>query len=1817
MTAAKTGYTAPAPVNATVTVDLTAPTAPSYSPPATLKVGVALTDMSPTGGTGVSRYTATGLPPGLVIGSTSGVISGTPSAADAATAAVTVTAADTAGNPATVALTFPAVAKGDQDLSGFKYAPASLNYGATTPVLTAPTVLDSAALTYTSSTTDVCTVDDGTGVLSLLAVGACTVKAATEATDNYNAAEAPFDITVNPAGALTLVVDDVAGDNTVNITEKADGFSISGHTGSEAGVAVTVKLGTETFTAVTSSSLDPAIWSVDVPPDATYITGTGVALSVAAAKTGYTSPTPATRAVTVDLTAPTAPSYSPPATLKVGVALTDMSPTGGTGVSRYTATGLPPGLVIGSTSGVISGTPSAADAATAAVTVTAADTAGNPATVALTFPAVAKGDQDLSGFKYAPASLNYGATTPVLTAPTVLDSAALTYTSSTTDVCTVDDGTGVLSLLAVGACTVKAATEATDNYNAAEAPFDITVNPAGALTLVVDDVAGDNTVNITEKADGFSISGHTGSEAGVAVTVKLGTETFTAVTSSSLDPAIWSVDVPPDATYITGTGVALSVAAAKTGYTSPTPATRAVTVDLTAPTAPSYSAPATLKVGVALTDMSPTGGTGVSRYTASGLPPGLVIGSTSGVISGTPSAADAATAAVTVTAADTAGNPATVALTFPAVAKGDQDLSGFKYAPASLNYGATTPVLTAPTVLDSAALTYTSSTTDVCTVDDGTGVLSLLAVGACTVKAATEATDNYNAAEAPFDITVNPAGALTLVVDDVAGDNTVNITEKADGFSISGHTGSEAGVAVTVKLGTETFTAVTSSSLDPAIWSVDVPPDATYITGTGVALSVAAAKTGYTSPTPVAATVTVDLTAPTAPSYTAPGSLKVGVALTAVEPSGGTGISRYTASGLPPGLVIGSTSGVISGTPSAADAATAAVTVTAADTGGNPDTVAITFPVVAKGDQDLSGFKYAPATLNYGAATPALTAPTVLDSAALTYASSTTDVCTVDAGTGVLSLQAVGACTVKAATEATDNYNAAEDSFDITVNPAGALTLVVDDVAGDNTVNIAEKADGFSISGHTGSEAGVAVTVILGTETFTAVTSSSLDPATWSVDVPGGANYVTGSALVLTVAATKTGHNSPSPATRTLTVDLSGPTAPSYTAPASLTVGTAITAANPTGGTDISSYTAAGLPAGLSIDGASGAITGTPTTAAATAAVTVTAADAAANPATVDLTFPAVAAEQIEVMIDGNLFRITILYKPNNARVTVNTLSVERMNAQLPPDNVVFSTPSLNIEVSGIPVGEHVHFCLPRGNVPDGFTATIYTAQANDGTLASHWYEASNQEDELEMSMVCAKVSSFSLFRVGYLTDVTPVRAIALAVRVSPASFAALGDIITYTYTLTNDGTETLVGVASIDDEVVTEVTCEAAPGGGLESGDSLRCTGEYMVTQADVDAQRVVSGATAMLGGVSSRMITTTALSETANNQLPRLSVSGARAAENVGLLTFIVRLSVAATEVVTVNYATEAGTARRNFDFSHVSGTLRFDPGESEKQVKVTLRDDDLYEQDETFTLRLSDPVNAVLGQATATGTIIDDDGMPTLYIRHATAAEGAGELVFKVVLEPTGSLPVTVRWATLDGTAQGNADYQPSGGTLTFNPGEGMKKLRVPVIDDAIDENTEILRVTLSNPVNALLGRATGTGYIYDDDVRGIRVMPQTVQVDEGTTARFEVVLATQPVGNVTLELTTDAAGSRLTPNQLHFDATNWSRPQTVAVAVPADEDMDDADRMLMLTASGGDYVAMRVRVVLSISDTDSPPDNLPDEDRIVVPVGIPGAFNGVTE
>ena len=573
----------------------------------------------------------------------------------------------------------------------------------------------------------------------------------------------------------------------------------------------------------------------------------------------------------------------------------------------------------------------------------------------------------------------------------------------------------------------------------------VTVQAAGTLALNVGTIAGDDTINIAEKAEGFAISGDTGTEVGVSVTVAIGAESLSATSADSAGTATWSVSVPADASYITGASVVVAVNATKTSFTAPAAITRTLTVDLTAPTAPTYTAPASLKVGVAIAGMSPSGSIGTDAYSATGLPPGLSIDMGTGAIGGTPDTAEANTASVTVTASDTAGNAAEVSITFPAVAKGDQTLTGFQYSASSVTLLDTAPTVTAPTGVQT-TLSYSATPSTACAVNSSTGALTLAGVGNCVITATAASAANYNEATATFTVAVRAAGALVLNLDAIATDNTVNIAEKTAGFTISGDTGTESGVDVTVQIGTETLTATSADSAGTATWSVSVPADASYITGTSVVVAVNATKTGYTSPSAVQRTLTVDLTAPTAPTYTAPGSLKVGVAITAMSPTGGIGIDEYKATDLPPGLSIDTGTGAIGGTPDTADANTADATVTVSDTAGNTAEVSITFPAVAKGDQTLTGFQYSASSVAFGSAAPTVTAPGGVETT-LSYSATPSTACTVNSSTGALTLAGVGNCVITATAAGTDDYNEATATFTVAVRAAGALALNLDAIA--------------------------------------------------------------------------------------------------------------------------------------------------------------------------------------------------------------------------------------------------------------------------------------------------------------------------------------------------------------------------------------------------------------------------------------------------------------------------------------------------------------------------------------------------------------------------------------------------------------------------------------------------------------------------------------------------------------------------------------------------------------------------------------------------
>ena len=106
----------------------------------------------------------------------------------------------------------------------------------------------------------------------------------------------------------------------------------------------------------------------------------------------------------------------------------------------------------------------------------------------------------------------------------------------------------------------------------------------------------------------------------------------------------------------------------------------------------------------------------------------------------------------------------------------------------------------------------------------------------------------------------------------------------------------------------------------------------------------------------------------------------------------------------------------------------------------------------------------------------------------------------------------------------------------------------------------------------------------------------------------------------------------------------------------------------------------------------------------------------------------------------------------------------------------------------------------------------------------------------------------------------------------------------------------------------------------------------------------------------------------------------------------TFTVTLSHASGSTVTVGWATANGTATAGSDYTAGAGNLTFNPGVTSLPIVVAAIGDQVAESDETFTVNLSNPSNAVIGDGTGTGTIVNDDtGTITLTSTYQVQAGG----------------------------------------------------------------------------------------------------------------------------------------------------------------------------------------------------------------------------------
>lgn len=266
------------------------------------------------------------------------------------------------------------------------------------------------------------------------------------------------------------------------------------------------------------------------------------------------------------------------------------------------------------------------------------------------------------------------------------------------------------------------------------------------------------------------------------------------------------------------------------------------------------------------------------------------------------------------------------------------------------------------------------------------------------------------------------------------------------------------------------------------------------------------------------------------------------------------------------------------------------------------------------------------------------------------------------------------------------------------------------------------------------------------------------------------------------------------------------------------------------------------------------------------------------------------------------------------------------------------------------------------------------------------------------------------------------------------------------------------------------------------------------------------VSPVSGIASGVIGSVGRATILDDDSDMSGPVISVEGGRITEGFTSLPFVISLSQASSEAVTVKYRTLPGTATEGFgnDFSGSGDrVLTFAPGETSKTVNVSIRGDSLPEVDETVVLEVFDPANASLGGGRRAireaGWILDDDNVGNrraLFVTSPVVEEsvrgGPNYAVFDVLMSRPSTERVEIRYETVNDSARAGLDYVKTSGKVVFEPGQTRAAVRVEILPDTKLEANETFLLRLIPPYPSQIASAPagaiGTATIVDSSIAG---------------------------------------------------------------------------------------------------------------------------------
>ena len=300
---------------------------------------------------------------------------------------------------------------------------------------------------------------------------------------------------------------------------------------------------------------------------------------------------------------------------------------------------------------------------------------------------------------------------------------------------------------------------------------------------------------------------------------------------------------------------------------------------------------------------------------------------------------------------------------------------------------------------------------------------------------------------------------------------------------------------------------------------------------------------------------------------------------------------------------------------------------------------------------------------------------------------------------------------------------------------------------------------------------------------------------------------------------------------------------------------------------------------------------------------------------------------------------------------------------------------------------------------------------------------------------------------------------------------------------------QTVDGSATAGSDYDALSTTVTIPAGSLSGNIAVTVHGD---TTTEPDETFTLQLSNANGGALAAMVATGTILND--DNVTPAFSINNVTQAEgNSGTSNFVFTVSSNVNAPVggyALNVDTADGSATAGEDYVALHTTATIAEGTNSTTVTVQVNGDNKYEADETFSVTLSNPpAGTSIGTATGTGTISNDDAVPTLSIANATVNEGNSgttTATFNVSLSNPNASAVAFTINTADVTASAGSDYVAIvGGSASIAAGATSTTIDVTINGDTAVEANETFTLNLSGISNTTNATASATGTITNDD------------------------------------------------------------------------------------------------------------------------------------